>query len=106
VGAKSADLLLRQPTKFKLIIGVETRIGPSTPQRYAGAARPTTPSPFSSDFIFDHFTSSRTCATMLTRAVSEGDAARPITASHLRARMQGLQAYRPRWRGRLWAHDV
>ena len=37
-----------------------------------------------SDFIFGHFTSSRTCATMLTRAVSEGDAARPITASHLR----------------------
>src|SRR5262249_5007398 len=39
-------------------------------------------------FIFGHFTSSRTCATMLTRAVSEGDAARPITASYLRARMQ------------------
>src|SRR5215831_5656748 len=39
-------------------------------------------------FIFGHFTSCRTCATMLTRAVSEGDAARPITASYLRARMQ------------------
>jgi len=35
-------------------------------------------------FFFGHFTSSRTCATMLTRAVSEGDAARPTTASHLR----------------------
>jgi hypothetical protein len=35
-----------------------------------------------------HFTSSRTCGMMLSRAVSEGDAARPITASHLRARMQ------------------
>jgi hypothetical protein len=56
----------------------------STPQRYADAARLATPSQISSDFIFGHFTSSRTCATMLTRAVSEGDAARPITASHLR----------------------
>src|SRR5262245_20804023 len=39
-------------------------------------------------FIFGHFTSCRTCATMLTRAVSEAAAARPITASYLRARMQ------------------
>src|SRR5215471_17424213 len=39
-------------------------------------------------FIFGHFTSCRTCATMLARAVSEGDAARPTTASYLRARMQ------------------
>jgi hypothetical protein len=31
---------------------------------------------------------------------SEGVAARPITASHLRARMQDWQAFRSRWRGR------
>ena len=64
--------------------GAAQHTRPSTPQRYAGAARRATPSQFSSDFIFGHFTSSRACATMLTRAVSEGDAARPITASHLR----------------------
>src|SRR5262249_52940404 len=73
--------------------GAAQRARPSTSRRYVNAARATTPSQFSSDFIFGHFTSSRTCATMLTRAVSEGDAARAITASHLPARTQDEQAF-------------
>src|SRR5262249_9672409 len=32
--------------------------------------------------------------------ISEGDAARPITASHLRARTQNWRSIRSRWRGR------
>src|SRR5215472_8517624 len=48
------------------------------------------------------FTSSRTCETMLTRAVfSEGDAARPITASQPPVRAcKTSKHYRSRWQGR------
>src|SRR5262249_57228630 len=54
-----------------------------------------------------HFTSSRTCGMMLTRAVSEGDAARPITASQPPGRAcKTSKHYRPRSRGPLFFKAV
>jgi cold shock protein len=75
--------LLRASATHRRWDGAVQRTRPSTPQRYVSAAGPRLRVNFKR-FYFRrrHFTSSRTCETMRARAVfSEGDAARPITAS-------------------------